>query len=155
MESGVGLAVPTSVEPMPVGLARGGRYGIDSAQGGEGSLGAEALGVAPCSDEECRRGVGSYTEAIYQGWSYRPGEPLGLDLQVMDLITELTVAASKGAKSISGHRRGTVQTSRSEALAPGDKGSSGEAIKGLTKLGRGRDNQGLHLVEGLCASLDS
>ena len=26
MESGVGLAVPTSVEPMPVGLARGGRY---------------------------------------------------------------------------------------------------------------------------------
>ena len=73
MESGVGLAVPTSVEPMPVGLARGGRYGIDSAQGGECSLGAEALGFAPCSDEECRRGVGSYTEAIYQGWSLSSG----------------------------------------------------------------------------------
>ena len=68
MESGVGLAVPTSVEPMPVGLARGGRYGIDSAQGGEGSLGVETVRVTPGSNEEGRRRVWPYAEAIYQGW---------------------------------------------------------------------------------------
>ena len=64
MESGVGLAVPTSVEPMPVGLARGGRYGIDSAQGGEGSLGVETVQVTPGSNEEGRRRVWPYAEAI-------------------------------------------------------------------------------------------
>ena len=58
---------------LKTGFYEGIRYGIDSAQGGECSLGAEALGFAPCSDEECRRGVGSYTEAIYQGWSLSSG----------------------------------------------------------------------------------
>ena len=86
MESGVGLAVPTSVEPMPVGLARGGRYGIDSAQGGEGSLGVETVRVTPGSNEEGRRRVWPYAEAIYQGWGCRPCKSIELGLQVVDLL---------------------------------------------------------------------
>ena len=38
IESCIGLAVATPVEPVPVGLARGSRYRVHSAQRGEGSL---------------------------------------------------------------------------------------------------------------------
>ena len=107
MECRVGLAVAASVEPMPVGLARGSRDGIDTAQGGEGSLGVEAVRVTPGSNEEGRRRVWSYAEAIHQGWGCRPCESLDLGLQVLYLIAELTVATSKGAKSILGRRGGT------------------------------------------------
>ena len=68
MECRVGLAVAASVEPMPVGLAGGSRDGIDTAQGGESSLGVEAVRVTPCSNVEGRRRVWSYAEAIHQGW---------------------------------------------------------------------------------------
>ena len=94
------MAVAASVEPMPVGLAGGSRDGIDTAQGGEGSLGVEAVRVTPGSNEEGRRRVWSYAEAIHQGWGCRPCESLDLGLQVLYLITELTVATGKGAKSI-------------------------------------------------------
>ena len=120
MESGVGLAVPTSVEPMPVGLARGGRYGIDSAQGGEGSLGVETVRVTPGSNEEGRRRVWPYAEAIYQSWGCRPCKSIELGLQVVDLLAELTVAAGKGAQGVSGRCQGTIQTTGAEALAARD-----------------------------------
>ena len=45
MECRIGVAVAAAVEPMPVGLAGGSRDGIDTAQGGEGSLGVEAVMV--------------------------------------------------------------------------------------------------------------
>ena len=45
MESCIGLAVTTAVEPMPVGLTGGSRYRVYPAQRGEGRLGVEALGV--------------------------------------------------------------------------------------------------------------
>ena len=158
MECRVGLAVAATVEPMPVGLAGGSRDGIDATQGGEGSLGVETVRVTPGSNEEGRCRVWSYAEAIHQGWGCRPCESLDLGLQVLYLIAELTVATGKGAKSILGRLSRTLQTTRPEALAPGapgDKGSSSEASEVLTKPGRGRDNQGLHLVDGLGASLDS
>ena len=155
MESSVGLTVSAAVEPMPVGLAGGSRDGTDAAQGGEGGFGAEAVRVTPSSDEEGRRRVWAYAEAIHQGWGCRLGESMELGLQVLYLIAELTVATSKGAKSIPGRRGGILQTTGLEALAPGDKGSSGEATEALTELGRGRDDQSLHLVESLGAGLDS
>ena len=73
IESRVGLAVAASVEPMAVGLARGSRYGTYTAQRGEGSLGVEAVRVTPGSNEEGRRRVWSYAEAIYQGWGLPSG----------------------------------------------------------------------------------
>ena len=115
----------------------------------------EAIRVAPGSNEESCRCVWSYAKALHQGWGYRPGEPLQLGLQVLSLLTELTVAAGKGPKSTLGRRHGSVHTTGPKVLAPGDKGGSSEATQGLTKFGRGRDDQGLHLVEGLGASLDS
>ncbi len=60
MECRVGLAVAASVEPMAVGLAR--RYGIDTAEGGEGSLGVEAVRVTPGSNEKGRRRVWSWQD---------------------------------------------------------------------------------------------
>ena len=69
MESRIGVSVAASVEPIPVDLARGSRYGIDSTQRGEGSLGVEAVRVTPSSSEEGHRLVWSYAEAIYQGVS--------------------------------------------------------------------------------------
>ena len=125
MESRIGVAVAATVEPMPVGLAGESRDGIDATQGGEGSLGVETVRVTPGSNEEGRRRVWSYSEAIYQGWGCRMCESLYLGLQVLNLITEVTVATGKGAKSISGRRGRTLQTTGPEALAPGDKGSSG------------------------------
>ena len=100
MESRIGVAVAASVEPIPVGLAGGSRDGIDATQGGEGSLGVETVRVTPSSNEEGRRRVWSYAEAIHQGWGCRPCESSDLGLQVLYLITELTVAPGKGAKSI-------------------------------------------------------
>ena len=38
MQSRIGLAVASPIEPVPVGLAGGGRYGAHSAQRGEGGL---------------------------------------------------------------------------------------------------------------------
>ena len=69
MECRVGVAVAAAVEPMPVGLAGGSRDGIDTAQGGEGSFGVEAVMVTPGSNEGGRRRVWSYAEAIHQGWA--------------------------------------------------------------------------------------
>ena len=60
--------------------------------------------------EEGRRRVWSYAEAIHQGWGCRPCESLDLGLQVLYLITELTVATGKGAKSILGRRGGPLHT---------------------------------------------
>ena len=102
MECRVGLAVATSVEPMAVGLARGSRYGTYTAQRGEGSLGVEAVRVTPGSNEEGRRRVRSYAEAIYQGWGWGPGKSIELGLEVADLLAELTVAAGKGAQGVHG-----------------------------------------------------
>ena len=90
---------------------------------------------------------GSYAEDTDQGWRCRQGEPFQLGLQVVDLLAELIVAASQRAKSILGRRRGIVQATDTEALAPRGEGAGGETSEGFAKLGRGRDNQNLHLVE--------
>ena len=154
MESNIGLPMFVEVEPMPVGLAGGSGYGTDSAQGCEGGLRAKAIRVAPGSNEGSRRCIGSYAKAIHQGWRYLSGESPQLLLQVLYLLTQLTMAAGKGAKSILGRRYGSVHPTGPKVLAPGDKGGSSEATQDLTKLGRGRNDQGLHLVEGLGACLD-
>ena len=140
MESCVGLTVSATVEPMPIGLAGGSRYGTDAAQGGEGCLGAKAVRVTPSSNEEGRRRVWPYAEAIHQGWGCRLCESMDLGLKVLYLITELAVATGKGAKGISGRRGGILQTTGPEALAPGDKSSSGETTEVLAELGRGGDD---------------
>ena len=80
IESRIGLTVATAVQPMSVGLTRGSRYRVHSAQRGEGGLGVEAFRVAPSSDQEGRRGVGSYAEDTDQGCRCRPGEPFQLGL---------------------------------------------------------------------------
>ena len=67
MESGIGLAVATAVEPMPVGLAGRSRYRIDPAERCEGSLRVEAYRVAPRSDQESGRRAGPYAEGADQG----------------------------------------------------------------------------------------
>ena len=123
IESCIGLAVATAVQPMSVGLARGSRYRVHPAQRGEGGLGVEVFRVTPSSDQECRGGVGSYAEDTDQGWRCRQGEPFQLGLQVVDLLAELIVVASQRAKSILGRRRGIVQATDTEALAPRGEGA--------------------------------
>ncbi len=71
------------------------------------------------------------------------------------ILAELTVSAGKGAKSVLCRRGRTVQSAGTEALTARDEGTGGEAIECFAKLGRSRDNQGLDLVDGLGASLDS
>ena len=78
MESCIGLAVTTVVEPIPVGLTGGNRYRVYPAQRGEGRLGVEALGVTPSSDHEGRRRVGSYAEDADQGWGCGPDADQGI-----------------------------------------------------------------------------
>ena len=77
-------------------------------------------GLLPGSNEEGRRRVWSYAEAIYQDWGCRPGKSIELGLQVEDLLAELTVAAGKRAQGVPGRCQGTVQTTGTEALATRD-----------------------------------
>ena len=74
MEGGIGLAVPTAVQPMPVGLAGGRRYRTYSAQSSESSLGVESFGIASSRDQQGRRGVGPYSEDADQGRRCLTGE---------------------------------------------------------------------------------
>ena len=73
--------------------------------------------------------VRSKTDVEAQGavvaitWRCRQGEPFQLGLQVVDLLAELIVVASQRAKSILGRRRGIVQATDTEALAPRGEGT--------------------------------
>ena len=62
IESRIGLTIPTSVEPVAVGLAGGGGYGTYAAQRGESGLGVEAFRITSGNDQEGRRRVGSNAE---------------------------------------------------------------------------------------------
>ena len=57
IESCIGLAVATPIQPVPVGLAGGGGYRTHSAQGCESSLGVEAFGIASSRDQQGSRCV--------------------------------------------------------------------------------------------------
>ena len=80
---------------MPVGLPGGSRYRTHPAQRGEGSLGMEAFRVAPSGDQEGRRRVRSYAEHADQRRRCRQGEAFQLGLEVVDLLTQLAVAAGQ------------------------------------------------------------
>ena len=51
VEGRIGLAVPTAVQAVPVGLAGGRRYRSYSAQRGESSLGVESFWIASSRDQ--------------------------------------------------------------------------------------------------------
>ena len=85
----------------------------------------EAFRVAPSSDQEGRRGVGSDAEDTDQGWRCRLGEPFQLGLQAVDLLAESTVASGQRAKRVLGRCCGIDQRTRAESLAPSCPGSSG------------------------------
>jgi hypothetical protein len=80
IKSGIGLAVATSVQAMPVGLARRSSYGIDSTECREGGFRVEAFRIAPRSDQESGRRVGTHAEGADQGRCCRPGESVQLRL---------------------------------------------------------------------------
>ena len=65
LESSVGLAVSTAIEPAPAGLAPGNGYWIDPPQGDEGGPRVAAARVAPSSNEESRRCVWSLPKAVH------------------------------------------------------------------------------------------
>ena len=108
MKSGVGLAVASTVKPMPRGLAGGSRQRTDSAESGEGGLRPKPFGIAPCGDQKGCCGVRPYAKGIDEGWRYLPGESSEFLLQVPDLRSELTVAARKRPKSVLSRCGGVV-----------------------------------------------
>ena len=71
------VALAAAVEAMAVGPPRGCGYGIHAAQGGEGGLGAETLGIAASSREQGRRRAGPYSEAVHQARAILLVSPLG------------------------------------------------------------------------------
>ena len=62
IESGIGLPVATPVQPVPVGLAGGGRYWTHPAQRGEGSLGVNGPSI-PAS--MCKQGKSRMISDIF------------------------------------------------------------------------------------------
>ena len=99
IESLIGLAVATAVQPVPVGLAGGRRYRIHPAEGDEGSLGAKALRVAAGRDQQSRRRVGSYAKGTKK-LSQNGKSPLATEpqeyarkLQQSDVVRRLFVVA--------------------------------------------------------------
>ena len=129
IESRVGLPVATPVQPMPVGLAGGGRYRTHPAQRGEGDLRVNALWVTAGRDQQSSGRVGSYPEDADQGRGCHPGESFQLGLQIVDLLVELKVAACKGPKGVFGRRGGILETTRTEALAPRREGSGRQTVE--------------------------
>ena len=117
IESGIGLPVATPVQPVPVGLSRGGRNWIHAAQRGEGRLGVDALRVTAGRNQQCSRSVGSYSEDADESGGCPPGQLFQLGLKNADLPIELKVAAGKGPKGVLGRRCGILQATRTEALA--------------------------------------
>ena len=67
IESGVRLAVATPIEPVSASLPGGSGYGAHSTEGGERSLGLEALRITPCGDEQRCGGVGTDAEDFEKG----------------------------------------------------------------------------------------
>ena len=123
-----------------VGLAGRSRYRIDPAERGEGSLRVEAFRVTPGSDQESGCGVGPYAEGAGQGRCCCPGESAQLRLKILDLRTELTVAAGQRSESVFGRCGGIAQRARPEAGAPHGKGAGRETIESFAKLCGGRNN---------------
>src|ERR687885_850476 len=66
VERAIGLAVAAAVQPATVGFAGGGFQGVDPAQGGEGGLAVQSVGVVPGGDEQGRGVVGTDTAAGQQ-----------------------------------------------------------------------------------------
>jgi hypothetical protein len=86
VERGVGLTVAAAVEPVAAGSARGRLLGVDAAQGGEGGLAAEPVGVIARGDEQGCGGVGADAAVGQQRGGVagdRVGEPL---FQVVELL---------------------------------------------------------------------
>jgi hypothetical protein len=140
---------------MPVGLARRSSYRIDPTKCREGGFRVEAFWIAPRSDQESGCRVGTHTEGAHQGRGCRPGESVQLLFQVLDLRSELAVAAAQGAESILGCGSRVTQRARTETDAPAGQGTGGETIEGFAKLGGGRNHQSLHLVDSLSPGFDS
>ena len=67
VEGGVGLPVAAAVETAALGLAGGRLDGAGAAQGREGRLAVESLGVVAGGEEEGCGGVGADAVAVQQG----------------------------------------------------------------------------------------
>ena len=105
VKGSVGLAVSTSVQPVPVCLAGRSGYRAHPTQRREGSVGVETFRVAAGSDQQGGRRVRPNTVDTHQGWRRGPDQSLQLSFQFLDLLAELTVSAGKGAKCVLGRRR--------------------------------------------------
>ena len=75
-------------------------------------------------------------------------------LRAPHLMIDLSVAAGKGTKCVLGCSGGIVQLGETEVFALLDESAGGNAIERFGKFGRRSNNQSLHLVAGLRASLD-
>lgn len=86
------MAVAAAIEPVAGGFARGRLLGADAAQGGEGCLAAEAVGVVTGGDEQGRCVVRADAAAGQQSRGVTGDGGGDLLFQLADLVGELTDA---------------------------------------------------------------
>src|SRR5829696_1481345 len=99
VERCVGLAVPTPIQPMPLGLARGGLDRGGPAQHRERRIRAEPIGVVPGGDQQRPGRVGADPKQGHQPRRRRGGEPVQLGVQHRQFGREGLVAAAQGPQA--------------------------------------------------------
>ena len=95
IERGVGLAVPTAIEPVLVRESRRGGDGTDAAELRERRLGVDSFGVVAEDDEHLGGDVGADAERFAQRWCSFPGESIEQLVVLDDLFTESYPAPSQ------------------------------------------------------------
>lgn len=86
IQRGIGLAVASSVQPMPVGLARGCWNRASPGKGRESGLGTESGGVIAGGDQQLRGRVTSDTEDLHEFGGVIIEQPFHVKGQVLDLF---------------------------------------------------------------------
>jgi hypothetical protein len=144
----VGDPVPTSVQPMPVGLARGGRKRRHPAQPCEGTLTRQALGVVPSRDEERSGDIGPHPRKRQQPRGGLPHDLRQGPVELGDLRAEggvprarcrrASFVAAAGSRSGPGRNRAATLTRRGKDMPRSDaRSSSGEVSTNRASAARG------------------
>ena len=126
----VGVAVAAAVEAVAGGLPAGGLDGAGAAEGGEGCVAVEALGVVAGGDEECGGCVGSDAVGGEQGGVGGSAQGAEFAVEGGDLSAERLVAPGEAAQRTFGRREQRVGGGgRSQAGAGVDEGAAAVAAE--------------------------
>lgn len=127
VQRGVGLSVSAAVEPVPGGLAGGGWHRVGAAQGGEGGLAVQPLGVVPGAEQQRRGGVRADSGQLDQRRRGRRGELDELLAQGLSFGAQGLSASSQQAQGVLGGGQWCGERARAQGGTAVEKGDQAQA----------------------------